>query len=496
VAVAVGDFDNDGLMDLAAVSNGANLVSILRQDPTAPGTFSPSLDVGVGLGPGVGLFPNSLALGDLNGDGRLDFVTGNSDSISVRLQRTNGTFGFAPALAVSTGGVAARGVAIADLNGDGRLDIAAALPTQNSARVFLQTPRVPGTFALTTTQPSGGAGLVIADLNGDGRLDAASADFLTDQLVISFQNPGLPGTFLSNTTVAVTDVPIDVDAGDLDGDGRVDLVTANENTNDVAVMLQDSFIDGNFSAQQKYATATGPRAVRIADVTGDGRLDLVVVANSANVVSVLAQSPSSPGTFLPRVDLPVGAQPLGLAVGDLNGDGAPDIVVSNSGAANVSLLMQNPASPGTFFAAVTRAVQENPRGVALGDLDGDGRTDIVVANQRLANLNTGTFSILLQSATAPGTFPTITNVSANNTTMGVALADLNDDGRLDVATTGTDALHLSVWLQSTAAAGALNPRVTYTSANSTTVRAVDFDLDGRMDLVTMTGATLRVYSGQ
>jgi hypothetical protein len=120
----------------------------------------------------------------------------------------------------------------------------------------------------------------------------------------------------------------------------------------------------------------------------------------------------------------------------------------------------------------------------------------VVANQRLANLNTGTFSILLQSATAPGTFPTITNVSANNTTMGVALADLNDDGRLDVATTGTDALHLSVWLQSTAAAGALNPRVTYTSANSTTVRAVDFDLDGRMDLVTMTGATLRVYSGQ
>ena len=193
--------------------------------------------------------------------------------------------------------------------------------------------------------------------------------------------------------------------GDLNGDGRLDLAVANFVFDTVSVLLNTTAPGGNtasFSVNQEFATGTGPIFVTMGDVNGDGRLDLAVANFNSNNVSVLPHA-TIPGAAAPnfaaKQDFATGEAPLFVEVEDLNGDGLLDLAVANLNASTVSVLLNTTdlgaATPG-FTVKQDFATGASPRSVSCGDLNGDGKLDLAVAN-----INSATVSVLLNT-TATG----------------------------------------------------------------------------------------------
>jgi plastocyanin len=184
----------------------------------------------------------------------------------------------------------------------------------------------------------------------------------------------------------------------------------------------------NFVSAKRYATGNIPLAVALADVNGDGKLDAITVNNGNNMVSgvgsVSVLLGNGDGTFGTKTDFPVGANPAGVAVGDFDGDGKPDLAVSNVTDGTVSILRGN--GDGTFQTAVPYTVGGNAQSIAIADFNGDGKLDIVVANSGGSNV-----SILLGNGT--GTFQPAMSVSVGTQPLSVVVADFNRDGIPDLA---------------------------------------------------------------
>jgi hypothetical protein len=190
-----------------------------------------------------------------------------------------------------------------------------------------------------------------------------------------------------------------------------------------------------FSAQQTFAAGTGPYAVAVADFNGDGRPDLAVTNATSGTVSVLLNTtPPGSGTvsFAAQQTFAVGSVPVFVAVGEFNGDGRPDLVITNQISNTASVLLNTtPAGVNTvsFAAQQTFATGNSPEGVAVGDFNGDGRPDLVVTNY---SLNVKTVSVLLNT-TVPGSgtasFAAQQTFAVGNHPTSAAAADLNGDGR-------------------------------------------------------------------
>jgi hypothetical protein len=254
----------------------------------------------------------------------------------------------------------------ADINGDGHPDLVFAdLSMSGNAIVLFQNAANPGTFT-TLNLPTGNLtpSVAVGDLNGDGLPDVVAVDYDSNgnngQVTIFFQNPASRGTFLAPVTFPAGAQPQAVRIMDVNGDGLPDLIVANRGPGSsgigspgVSVLLQDSTHPGSFLAPVTYATPWGAIDVAVADLTGDGRPDLVVASLGpapTGAVSVLLHNPSIPGTFLPATSYPGFGQPLSVAIADLTGNGHPDIAVADGYTATV--LLQNAAAPGTFANAV------------------------------------------------------------------------------------------------------------------------------------------------
>src|SRR6266540_3726947 len=252
----------------------------------------------------TGTNPSSVAIGDLNGDGQLDLVTANiggdplanptpAGTISVFLGNGDGTFSAAtpyPTLAIG-----AQSVAIGDLNGDGKLDLVVAYASSKYS-VFLGIGN--GSFNQQTPISLSGnknlSSVAIADLNGDGKLDLALANYGLapgDPGTVSVFLGNGNGTFGSPTNLTTGANASSVAIGDLNGDGKLDLAIANYDSNTVSVLLGN--VGGGFQAQTQYPTGTNPSSVAIGDLNGDGRLDLAVANFGSNNVTVLL-SPNAP----------------------------------------------------------------------------------------------------------------------------------------------------------------------------------------------------------
>jgi len=357
-------------------------------------------------------------------------------------------------------------VAATDLNGDGKLDIAVSYsimsgspPHAGVVAVYLQDPSKPGSFLGPVTYSVGNdpVALTVGDLNGDGKPDIVTANTImnadgkgSSSVSVLLQDPANPGHFLPAESFATGFSPVQVAVGDLNGDGLTDIAVAD--TNGVSILLQSTSARGQFLPLKTLAIGSGgTSAIAIADLDGDGRAELLVT--TATGVNVYSQDPASPGTFLTPTSYSAGAQPCFILVRDLNGDGLPDLAVANLGSADgstpasLSVLLQNPISPGTFLSATNYSSGLRSEGVAAADLDGDGRVDLVVAN--MGGYEGGSVYIFLQSTAVAGTYQPGVKYAYAGPAM-LAVGDLNGDGKPDLVVAGID---LEIWFQDPAHPG-------------------------------------------
>lgn len=343
-AVAVGDFNHDGRLDLAVANPGAATVCILLGN--GDGTFQLPVHYAIEQGPFA-----QLAVGDFNGDGALDLAVANTatNNVSILLGNGDGTFRAAVDYKVGTNPTA---IAAADLNGDGNFDLVVA--NQNcheSGGANASGHRcLPGTVSVLLG-------------NGDGTFQAHK-DF---------------GVGVDLNGIAV---------GDFNGDGKLDLAVTGGNAGDaqapaVSILLGNG--DGTFQAPISYGLDTNPGGIAVADFNGDDILDLAVVDNIGLVSILLGKSD---GTFQRRMDYIIGSFPVGsVGVGDFNGDGKLDLAVAESNSNSIIILFGK--GDGTFQ-ALRRSdgyfqvlggrfeTATAPHGVAVGDFNGDGRLDFAV----------------------------------------------------------------------------------------------------------------------
>jgi hypothetical protein len=262
--------------------------------------------------------------------------------------------------------------------------------------------------------------------------------------------------------------PFGVVSADINHDGKPDLVTTNENSNDVSVLLGQG--NGEFASAVNYPADGEPFGVASADFNGDGTPDFVVANNSTSDISIFLGE--SNGTLGVATNITVGDYPRGVATGDFNGDGKPDIVVAVTGSAELSVLLGR--GNGTFESATDYEVG-SPWCVVVGDFNGDGKQDLLSGGLNSAS------NVAFLAGNGDGTFQTETIAASNVYPVSIAVGDFNKDGKLDIVVPVKTGAGISILLG--AGNGTFEVAATYT-VGSATVGAADLNGDGKMDVVT------------
>ena len=369
--------------------------------------------------PVVGGTPNGVALGDVDGDGDLDFVTANYDpgTVSVRLNNGSGNFTAPNTSPTSSVDYEPINVVLGDVDGDGDLDLLTANFGPGTVSVRLNDGS--GNFSGTTNVAVGSLprNVVLGDVDGDGDLDFVTANYGSNNVSVRLNNGS--GVFSGTTNVVVGTNPVNVALGDVDGDGDLDFVTSNTGSNTVSVRLNNG--SGTFTVPATNPEPTvgaNPNGVALGDVDGDGDLDLLTTNYNGASVSVRLNNGS--GNFSGTATVTVGSQPNAIALGDVDGDGDLDFATTNYNSSNVSVRLNN--GTGTFTAPATNgtvAVQNYPFGVALGDVDGDGDLDLLAANQ-----GSSTVSLRLNQPPAPAITSFTPTTGIAGTTLSLTGTDL------------------------------------------------------------------------
>lgn len=490
-AIAAGDFNHDGLLDLAVLNSGNGTVGVLLG--SGDGNFQAQKTYSVGAASGTG--GSALIALDVNGDGYLDLLEGNTlgGTVGLLINGGNGNFQAVqnytvangpaylaagdfnrdgkPDLAVtqSTGGTVsvlinntlptpvqgsrsflaphtltnghgnmATGIVAADFNHDGYPDIAATYLEDNAVRVLMG--KGAGNFNTATVYPVGTNPYWVAsgDLNHDGYTDLVTANTGSNNISVLMNNADGSGTFAAAKNYPVGRLPYQVAIGDLNGDGIPDIVASNYGDNTVSILYGQP--GGGYSSGQTLATCTNPYGVAIADFRNSGQNDVAVTCFHTAQVEVFlnngmlpySQTPPPPQTtFQSPVVLSTDVYPTSLVVGDFNRDGYLDIVTGNSIANDVSFFAGH--GDGTFSAGVISPSLNFPDSIAAGDVNGDGILDIVGV---APNYN----QVVVTLGNGDGTFGTFyqrTEYASGQQPWAVALADFNRDGKLDIATANT-----------------------------------------------------------
>lgn len=326
LAVASGDLDGDGDIDLAAANSSDDNVSILLR--AANGTYGSATNYSVGDN------PVNIMAGDFDGDGDLDLATNNSGSggnnVSIILGAGDGTFGSATNKNVGT---SPQGGTLGDFDGDGDLDLAVANSGSTSLSILLGAGN--GTFADAASDEAGSNKMDVAagDLDGDGYLDLVAGDSGSGSNVSVLRGKG-DGTFGTAANYSSQSYVRGVALGDFDSDGDLDVATSHFVSQGISILLGNG--DGTLGTYTSLGLTLTARKIAAADVDGDNDVDLIVPTTSSTVEILLG---NNDGTFATPVSYAASSS-YGITVADLDGDGALDLVVGTSGSAALVLLNQ------------------------------------------------------------------------------------------------------------------------------------------------------------
>lgn len=383
---------------------------------------------------------------------------------------------------------------------------------------YAQYPYLPS-FTGTATTPSFAAGttnnasnnpfdIAVGDLDGDGKPDIAATNGGGGNVSV-FRNTSTTGSISYAAAQTYTDGPngqsiYGVAFGDLNNDGKLDMVVSDYDSGKIDVFINTSTVGNiSFAARVRFAVVHA-WTVRINDLDADGRPDIVVTDDDQNKFSYFRNVYTGSGTFTTsslaaRVDISMpGTNPDGLAIGDIDGDGKPDIALSCFNGTNKLYIFRNTTSaPGSisFAAAVSFAGISAPYSLAIGDLDGDGKADVTVSDDGASNVvvypNNGSIGTI--------SFATPIDLATNDPGTSLALADFTGDGKVDIGFPNSNGDNgvISVFANtSTVGHISFASHVDFSaSSEAWGLAGVDMDGDGKPDMVVANydGTTITSY---
>ncbi len=560
-SVSIADLDGDGKPELAIPNRGNdNFVDIktvsIFLNTTTIGITTSSFENKVNYP--VGYNPTFVSIGDLDGDGKPDlavpgligggygvFILRN-DGVSppkiINFSPLSGTIGssvvitgkyFNPSPAQN---FVFFGATMATVTAASATSLTVTVPTGatyqpitvlniatnlscNSSQPFNVTfesfiasnTLMPKVDFTTGTNPFS---VSIGDLDGDGKPDLAVANY-TSNTVSVYRNicsigSIITGSFASKVDFVTGSNPYSVSIGDLDGDGKPELVVANSGSNTISVFRNTSSVGsitaGSFASKVDFIAGTIPLSVSIGDLDRDGKPDLAVANYSSSTVSILRNISSvgsiNSGSFAIKVDFTTGLFPNSVSIGDLDGDGKPDLAIVNSGNNTISILRNNSfmgvITTGSFYVKVDFTTGTDPNSISMGDLDGDGKYDLAVANS-----GNNTVSVFRNTASmgsiTTGSFASKVDFTTGLYPNSVSISDLDGDGKPDLVTANYSNNTISVFsnISSTGSitTGSFAKKVDFTTGTSPQSLSIgDLDGDGKPDIAVtnFTGNTLSI----
>ena len=486
-AGALGDIDGDGRLDHAATMYMME-GSVALSFGDGQGGFEPPQYVAAGH------TPTGIVLQDVNGDAHPDLVVGNSNQstgnsvLSIHLGLGGGAFGAPASYALDGyGGFELRPL---DLNLDGHVDLAVSMmaPIHLTWRFLLGDGA--GAFALASGTPHTGTLIALGDVDGDSDTDLLDVAGTGQSFLRLWLNDGAGTLVDMGVAAAFTTIPFasGLGAGDLDGDGDLDAVLIGHNGSVVEVALGDGA--GAFAAPVPWPAGqvAGASSPAVLDVTGDGRAD-VVASRQDNVVVIPGDGA---GGFGAAVNYFVGDQPSGPTVGDLNGDGLPDVSVVSMSLYAVALLLSQ--GPGAYPKPSSEPLGAAPGVVQLADLNGDAHRDVIALTETGTPFTPGFPGLATALGDGLGGFGAPTAYTPALRTVSALLADWNGDFDIDALLAQTTPSTSALELWEGDGQGGLAPVATFTAVAGPIgdARGEDLDGDGRRDVVvapdTLTGS--------